>query len=170
VNSKTYASSPDQIKLNDTINNKSITIDNNSNANTTRIDLFKNSGGGIVDEAIINANTSDQFLLVSHTDNAENNSIRITSTNAGDATIAHTNTFLSATNPFVIEATNTNLKLSAPSGTAALGSIIFEPNTSSGDLIFNGANIESNSYSGPSGKFLRIKLNGLYYKINLDVD
>jgi len=50
------------------------------------------------------------------------------------------------------------------------GSIEFVPQDTTGDLIFTGTNIESGTSSGNSGKHLRIKLNGTYYKIKLEYD
>jgi hypothetical protein len=47
------------------------------------------------------------------------------------------------------------------------GSIEFIPKDTTGDLIFTGTNIESASAGSNSGQHLRIKLNGVYYKIAL---
>jgi hypothetical protein len=49
-------------------------------------------------------------------------------------------------------------------------SIEFAPNTTTGDLIFTGTNIQSVNSGGNSGQHLRIKLNGTYYKIRLEFD
>ena len=48
--------------------------------------------------------------------------------------------------------------------------VIIEPLSATGDLVFNGTNIEAVASSGTSGKYLRILLNGSYYKIALDND
>jgi hypothetical protein len=71
-----------------------------------------------------------------------------------------------------IEATGDNLTLTGgaliqleATGTGA--DIIIKPETTAGDLVFEGANIESGSRGGNSGQNLRIKLNGVYYKIQL---
>ena len=53
-------------------------------------------------------------------------------------------------------------------GTGA--SVILKPETTAGDLVLEGANIESGSAGGNSGQYLRIKLNGTYYKIKLETD
>ena len=50
------------------------------------------------------------------------------------------------------------------------GSIEFIPKDTTGDIIFTGTNIESATAGGNSGKHLRIKLNGMYYKIKLEDD
>jgi hypothetical protein len=50
------------------------------------------------------------------------------------------------------------------------GSIEMKVNDSTGDLLFTGTNLQSGSSSGTSGQHLRIKLNGVYYKIGLDND
>ena len=63
-----------------------------------------------------------------------------------------------ATSPFQIIANNPT------------GSIEFIPNNTAGDIIFTGSNLQSISSSGSSGQYLRIKLNGTYYKIFLDSD
>jgi hypothetical protein len=61
-------------------------------------------------------------------------------------------------NPFQIDAsTYTN------------GSIELKVNDSSGDLILTGTNLESNTANSAAG-YLRIKLNGTYYKIQLLAD
>jgi hypothetical protein len=65
--------------------------------------------------------------------------------------------------------TQTNLPFQIISSGTSNGSIEFIPQDLTGDMIFTGTNIQSSS-SGGSGLYLRIKLNGVYYKINLDVD
>jgi hypothetical protein len=50
------------------------------------------------------------------------------------------------------------------------GSIDLKVNDTSGDLILTGTGLESNTSTGPTGKYLRIKLNGTYYKIVLEND
>ena len=71
-----------------------------------------------------------------------------------------------------IEATGDNLTLTGgavvqieATGTGA--DIIIKPETTAGDLVLEGGNIESGSRGGSSGQNLRIKLNGVYYKIQL---
>ena len=62
-----------------------------------------------------------------------------------------------------------NLLLSAVSSTGT-GNFTIEPKSATGDLIFNGNNIQSATSGGNSGQHLRIKLNGVYYKIALQQD
>jgi hypothetical protein len=50
------------------------------------------------------------------------------------------------------------------------GSVELRPNDVAGDLIFTGTNLEFNTASGNSGKHLRIKVNGTYYKLRLEND
>jgi hypothetical protein len=50
------------------------------------------------------------------------------------------------------------------------GNIILTTNDTTGDLVFNGLNLQKNSSGGNSGEFLRIKLNGVYYRIALEND
>jgi hypothetical protein len=65
--------------------------------------------------------------------------------------------------PFQIIANN-------PTGNGSI-ELVCDTNTSAGgDLIFTGTNIESGTSGGNSGQHLRIKLNGVYYKIALLVD
>jgi hypothetical protein len=47
------------------------------------------------------------------------------------------------------------------------GDIIINPSDTFGDLVFNSTNIESGFASDSASKYLRIKLNGAYYKIAL---
>jgi hypothetical protein len=49
-------------------------------------------------------------------------------------------------------------------------SIELAPNTTTGDLILTGTNLQSATHGGNSGQHLRIKLNGTYYKIKLEND
>ncbi len=62
-----------------------------------------------------------------------------------------------------------NLTISATASTGT-GSIIIEPKSATGDLQFDGTNIQSSSAGINSGQHLRIKLNGIYYKIRLEND
>ena len=59
-----------KLLIDDTANNKSITIDNNISADQNRITLFKNQGGGIYEQSGIINNTTTQTLYLSHTDNS----------------------------------------------------------------------------------------------------
>jgi hypothetical protein len=49
-------------------------------------------------------------------------------------------------------------------------SIELAPNTTTGDLIFTGTNLQSATSGANTGQHLRIKLNGVYYKIRLEAD
>ena len=57
-----------------------------------------------------------------------------------------------------------NITLTA---TGSGGSIELKPETSLGDLVLTGANLESTTVGTLSNNYLRIKLNGVYYKIRL---
>jgi len=63
-------------------------------------------------------------------------------------------------NPFQIQATN-------PTGN---GSIELKVDDTAGDLILTGTQLESTTAGGNTGNHLRIKLNGIYYKIRLEAD
>lgn len=56
---------------------------------------------------------------------------------------------------------NTHIEVDDPNKTIIL-------NTE--NITLNGSNLESNSSNGNSGRFLRIELNGTFYKINLELD
>lgn len=64
----------------------------------------------------------------------------------------------------------TNLPLQIDTSGYVNGSIELKVNDSSGDLLFTGTNLQSGTSSSSSGQYLRIKLNGVYYKIALDTD
>jgi hypothetical protein len=68
-----------------------------------------------------------------------------------------------------VKTSSGNLLLSAVSSTGT-GHFTIEPKSATGDLIFNGNNIQSATSGGNSGQHLRIKLNGVYYKIALQQD
>jgi len=68
-----------------------------------------------------------------------------------------------------IKTSSGNLTLSATASTGT-GHITFAPLSATGDLIFEGTNIQSATSGGNSGQHLRIKLNGVYYKIVLQAD
>jgi len=68
-----------------------------------------------------------------------------------------------------IRTTMGNIALSA-TASAGVGHLTLEPKSATGDLIFNGTNIQSGTSGGNSGQHLRIKLNGVYYKIALQQD
>jgi len=79
---------------------------------------------------------------------------------------------LTAVSSIALTATGDNLVLRGGTlaqleATGAGGDIIIKPETGAGDLVFEGANIESASRGSNSGQNLRIKLNGVYYKIQL---
>lgn len=68
-----------------------------------------------------------------------------------------------------IQTASGNVLISAASSTD-VGHFTIEPKSATGDLIFNGTNIQSATSGGNSGQHLRIKLNGVYYKIMLQAD
>ena len=182
-----------RLQINDTGNNKSITIDNNPSSTQNRIDLFKNDGGGVSSTTGVSNTTSTQILFLNHTDNANNKSISIENNRSSASAISFDNTIDG--NPFNIT-TNTDLNISStkPGGSTQLssvngveirgdssvvlnatnnagGSITLSCNTT-GDLLLNGAGIESSSAGGVPAPpvYLRINLNGTYYKIALLAD
>ena len=90
----------------------------------------------------LNGYLGSNQLVISNTSSSENATIEIASFIINNAT-----------NPLLLESVNTSIEL--------------KPNDTTGDLILTGTNIESGSRGGSSGQNLRIKLNGVYYKIQL---
>jgi hypothetical protein len=132
-----------------------------------RLDMLKGSGGGINDEANLVVSPSEQFLLLSHTDNADAKTIRITNNPTAGGSIVYDNNV--DTNPLTISSVNTGVSITAEQDLTAtsIQSVITNVGV---DLVFNGASIESGTSGGNSGQHLRIKLNGVYYKIALQDD
>jgi hypothetical protein len=92
--------------------------------------------------------------------NATNNNVNLNAgvdinaiTIAGDVFITSNNTAPSVTSG--VNLTSTTQQITMNMGT---------------DFVLNGANIQSSTASGNSGQHLRIKLNGVYYKIKLEND
>jgi hypothetical protein len=145
------------------------TSSNSTTATSKSLVLENAVGGGKL--AYIN-NSGDATGL---TIDSANNDLLLTST-AGDVNIVSNSAggFINMTSvsSIDIEATGDNLTLTGgavvqieATGTGA--DIIIKPETTAGDLVFEGTNIESGSRGGSSGQNLRIKLNGTYYKIQL---
>ena len=182
------------ITMNDTITNKSITLDNGFAINDNRLSFFVDDSSSTYSSTIINndtiqqlsfskiTGTSGKFLQFNNLSQGEiffinnldtnplviqsNQDLNINSTKAGG--------FINMTSAssIDIEATGDNLTLTGgaliqleATGTGA--DIIIKPETTAGDLVFEGLNIESGSRGSNSGQNLRIKLNGVYYKIQL---
>ena len=165
----TNTSTTQSIYTNDTRSDhqKYIKLDN-SGTTENRIDMRKNQGGGVYQESILANSTTSQGLFLSHTNNANNKSININNHTNGSGNITFSNSV--DTNAFIVESVNTNLVLSTLSNTSGQGNIIISPETSGGNLIFNGANIQSTTSGSNSGQHLRIILNGTAYKIRLESD
>jgi hypothetical protein len=156
------------IQLNDTTNTKGIVISNSIATNENRITLTRVSGGGLNSNGVSNVNSDAlQAVYLNRTTGSNAKDIEIVNYSSGASSkILHRNAI--DTNPFEIESETTPLLLRATSATIGRGNISFNPNTTNGDIEFNGANLEFNSTSGgSSGKYLRIKLNGTYYRIEL---
>jgi hypothetical protein len=76
---------PTKLFLNDTTNNKSITLDNDTSTTENRIDLFKNAGGGVVAQSGITNQTNNQmlFLTQSLSSGSTNKTIQLSNTASG---------------------------------------------------------------------------------------
>jgi hypothetical protein len=64
----------------------------------------------------------------------------------------------------------TNLPFQIDTSGYTNGSIELKVNDGSGDLLLTSTNLQSGTSTGASGQYLRIKINGTYYKIALDND
>jgi len=76
----------------------------------------------------------------------------------------------SSNNKIVAVDTQTNLPLQIDTSGYTNGSIELKVNDTSGDIILTGSALESNTSTGGAGKYLRLKINGTYYKLALEND
>lgn len=126
----------------------------------------------------INMNATENSTGFKHSINLSNTantpSIQVLANDGGvtnQASITMTSNITTAINSIVSSGGGLGSDLVIQStNTTNDGSIEFQPDSTGGDLIFTGANIQSSSASGNSGSHLRIKLNGTYYKIKLEND
>jgi hypothetical protein len=83
---------PPKLFINDTTNNKSITLDNDTSVDENRIDLFKNAGSGIVAQSGITNQTNNQmlFLTQSLSSGSTNKIIQLSNTASGALTYTNT--------------------------------------------------------------------------------
>jgi hypothetical protein len=133
------------------------------------MDMTKNVGGGVIYDTIAYCNSSEQFITCTSTDNAVSKAIKMVNNPTGSGTLSYSNT--ADASHFIIQSDNTALDLITPSNDITLASgkdIVIQPNTSSGNLIFTGSNLQATSSTGSSGQYLVINLNGTTFKIPLD--
>lgn len=140
--------------------NDFIRLTPNSTTNTNQLLMSAtDSGTGFINTInLINSQNAPYMELKADFGGAINKSIQITAdgtTNYNKITAYDGQ----SNNPFQIDTSG-----------YANGSIEFIPNTTNGDIIFTGANLEFGSAGANSGQHLRIKLNGTYYKIKLESD
>jgi hypothetical protein len=169
-----------QLQINDTTNNKSITIDNNNTTTQNRIDLFKNDGGGISSTTGAFNTTSTQRVFLNHDDNANTKSISIQNNRSGAGEISFSNAI--DTNPLNITSnqsigitaqgscsvsSQSNMDIVSSSANLNLNATAGITNFATTELNFTGASLESSSSGGSSGQHLVIVLNGTTYKIDL---
>jgi len=177
-----------QLQINDTTNNKSITIDNNSSGQS-RIDLFENDGGGISSTTGAVNTTSTQTLFLNHADNANTKSITIENNRSVASAISFNNTIDG--NPFNIT-TNTDLNISSTKagGSTQLsslngveivgdnsvvlnasnntgGTVELKVNDSSGVLKLSGTALLTTTGGSTSSQHLAITINNTQYRIAL---
>ena len=162
VNNKSYESSPDKMVLTESPNVRIAKIENSVNSGENRMDLYLNSGAGVVAQSGIVNQAGTQMLFLVHTDNATGKGVSVRQDTSGTGKVQYENTI--DTNAFEITSVNTDLILSAPSTAGGGSNIEINP---AGQLIFS-PNLEQSSSTGSSGKFLKIKLNGVNYCIPLD--
>ena len=168
-----------QLKINDTGNNKSITIDNNASGQS-RIDLFKNDGGGISSTTGAFNTTTTQRVFLNHDDNANTKTISIQNNRSGVGEISFSNTI--DTNPLNITSNQSigitaqgscsvssqaSMDIVSSSANLNLNAVAGITNFATTELNFSGASLQSSSGGSSSGQFLVIVLNGTTYKIDL---
>ena len=76
-------------------------------------------------------------------------------------------------NTYIEGKTGITLSTTAGTGDISLSSgkdVVVAPLSLTGDLVLNGANIQKTTAGAAGANFLRIKLNGVYYKIQLLAD
>jgi hypothetical protein len=138
------------------------------NGNENEINCLRN-----IDMGGNSIRTSAGNLEITTASSSGAGNMNLTGKSAGITTVSATTLNLTASSILNMSATGAGAYMSATinddiSLTSTAGDII---NTlTAGDLVFNGVNIQSNTASGNSGEHLRIKLNGVYYKIKLEND
>jgi hypothetical protein len=157
-----------KILLNDTRTggNKSIDINNNESSSENRITLFKNSGGGISNQAIISNQVNTQAVYLSNTNNSIGKDISLS--NGAGGSLVYSNT--EDNNGFSVASSHTNLTLQTTGTISGQGDIVFAPSqngSADGQLVFTGASIEANISGPQTSQYLKIRLNGNDYKIAL---
>jgi hypothetical protein len=150
-----------------TIENKSINIQNGLSGGDGLIGIYNNDTGGASQESsILNSPVLQKITLSATNTFAYTKTIQLDNySTSASSQIVHTN-FVD-TFPLLIEGTQTGVSINAPSGITGRGNIQFSPNTTNGDLVFVGNNLQKAIAGGSSGQYLRIELNGNYYKIAL---
>jgi len=132
-----------------------ITFGNNGVGNPTFNILSTDNTTGIPTPILRQGGISNQSIAFSYTDVLAGTSTQLALQNftgtGGTGVLQYTN--LTDSQPLLIQSNQTGLQLQTAT-----------------DLILGGASIQSASSSGSSGQYLRILLNGVYYKIALDLD
>ena len=132
-----------------------ITFGNNGSGNPTFNILSTDNTTGIPTPILRQGGISNQSIAFSYTDVLAGTSTQLALQNftgtGGTGVLQYTN--LTDSQPLLIQSNQTGLQLQTAT-----------------DLILGGASIQSASSSGSSGQYLRILLNGVYYKIALDLD
>ena len=155
--------STERLFLNDTTNNKSTTLDNDSNTNENRIDLFKNAGGGIYSQSGIVNNISSQTLYLNYQDNANGRSLNLSNDSASGGVLNYTNQ-ISPAQPFTIESSTGDLilKTNATNALTLDSDILNLANTNTTTSVSNhNADIKATSAGLESTTFLKLQLNGV---------
>jgi len=161
INNKSYESSPNKVELIEGAGRQA-KIENTVNSGENRMELVFDQGLGVVAKSGIINTAGTQMLSLSHTDNSTNKALSLRQDTSGTGKLTYDNTI--DTTAFEITSTNTDLILSAPSTAGSGSNIEIAP---AGQLIFS-PNLEQGSSTGSSGKYLKIKLNGVNYCIPLD--
>ena len=157
--------------MNDTINNKSITIDNAFATNSNKISTFTSDNIDLEGTSTLTTLFNDQVLNFTSSNSTTSTSKSLVLNNAvGGGVLTYINNSGDTTG-LTIDSANNNLLLKSTSVISGQGNIEFAPSqfgTADGQIVFTGASLQSNTAGGNSGEYLVITLNGTQYKIKLE--
>jgi hypothetical protein len=149
------------------------------NRTSSQIISLRNNGAtsSVKQLTITNNSPNTAGATINYQNELDTNPLTITTNQDLDLISTKAGGFINMTSvsSIDIEATGDNLTLTGGAviqlETTGVGAdIIIKPETTAGNLVFEGTNLQSSSSGGNSGQHLRIKLNGTYYKIKLEDD
>nr|WPF46659.1 MAG: hypothetical protein [Lake Baikal virophage 8] len=174
-----------------------LNMDTSSSSGTGQITLTPKSGQSVLIRSV--ADTTNDFIRINPQVSANNQQVLMTATDTGTGFINSINLLNLTNRPFIelkadfggainksiqLDANGagssnnritaydgqTNLPFQIDASTYTNGSIELKVQDTTGDLVLTSTNIQSSTAGGNSGQHLRIKLNGVYYKIKLEDD